>query len=188
MTISAKVEPARIVFVLIDLQPTLLERISTSKTIVRAAKLLLETAQVLSVPRIATSQDRKRLGDIADGLAPFLPEPVLDKRGFSCTSLPEFQKRLQETGRNSVVIAGIETHICVMQTCLDLLNKDFQVAIVTDAVGAGGVEDHLRGLDRMEKSGALLVTTEMLIYELLGSSENEAFKKLLPKIKELKQA
>jgi nicotinamidase-related amidase len=188
MTINAKLEPSRIVFILIDLQPTLLERIPTSKTIVAAAKLLLETADVLNVPRIATSQYRKRLGDIVEGLSTLLQEPVLDKKGFSCSSSAEFQKRLREIGRQWVVLAGIETHICVMQTCLDLRNNDFQVAVVTDAVGAGGEEDHERGLQRMERSGALLVTTEMLIYELLGSSDNEAFKKLLPAIKELKKA
>jgi nicotinamidase-related amidase len=188
MTTNSKLDAARIIFILIDLQPTLLERISTAKTIVAASKLLLETADVFNVPRIATSQYRKRLGDLADGLSPFLKEPVLDKRGFSCASLPEFQQRLRDIRREWAVIAGIETHICVLQTCLDLLSNDYKVAVVTDAVGSGSVEDHQRGLQRMEKNGALLVTTEMLIYELLGSSDSEAFKNLLPKIKELKKA
>lgn len=187
MTTSVKLKPDRIVFVLIDLQPKLLERIAVAKSIVAANRLLLETADLLGCPRIATSQYNKRLGDIADGIAPLLQEPVFDKTGFSCFSSPDFQKRLREYGKEWVVISGIETHICVLQTCLDLRSNDFQVAVVTDAVGAGGEEDHQRGLQRMDKAGALMVTTEMLIYELLGSSDSEAFRKLLPRIKELRK-
>lgn len=187
MTTNAKLRPDRIVFVLIDLQPKLLERIGNAKSIVASNRLLLETADLLGCSRIATSQYRKRLGDLADAIAPLLPEPAFDKTGFSCFSSPDFQKRLREYGKEWVVLSGIETHICVLQTCLDLRSYGFQVAIVTDAIGAGGEEDHQRGLQRMDKAGALMITTEMLIYELLGSSDTPEFKQLLPRIKEFKK-
>jgi nicotinamidase-related amidase len=82
-----------------------------------------------------------------------------------------------------VVVTGVETHICVLQTALDLMAQGRNVAVVTDSVAARKEEDHQRGLNRMEKSGAIMVTKEMLIYELLERSDVPEFKKILPLIK-----
>jgi isochorismate hydrolase len=187
MTSHAKLQADRIIFVLIDLQPKLLERIPEAKSIVSANRVLMETAFLLGCPRIGTSQNQKRLGEVVPVVGPLLSGPILDKTGFSCLSSPEFQNRLEQYDRDWIVVSGIETHICVLQTCLDLRNRDLQIAVVTDAIGAGSKEDHERGIQRMEKAGTLMVTTEMLVYELLGTSESPAFRQLLPKIKELRK-
>jgi nicotinamidase-related amidase len=84
------------------------------------------------------------------------------------------------------VVSGVETHICVLQTVLDLLQTGYRVAVVADAIGARSSLDHQWGLHRMEHSGAMVVTAEMVIYELLRQSDSENFKKILLLIKQLK--
>jgi len=173
-----------ILFVFIDLQDKLLRLISNSESLVQRNIMLLEAAVLMEVPYLVTTQYKKGLGGIAKPLADKIG-PVMDKTCFSCAAEPSFRSEMEQYDKRSVVLSGVETHICVMQTALDLLSEGYQVAIVSDAVGARGKENHLRGLERMEKSGALIVTSEMLIYELLGRSDTENFKKLLPLIKNL---
>jgi nicotinamidase-related amidase len=108
---------------------------------------------------------------------------VIDKATFSCTLDPAFAEELEKFPGQTVVVAGVETHICVLQTTLDLMERGRNVAVVTDSVAARKEEDHHRGLNRMEKSGAIMVTKEMLIYELLQRSDVPEFKKILPLIK-----
>jgi nicotinamidase-related amidase len=183
MTNIPKLQHDNIIFVLIDLQTKLLSKIQRANRIVNSNILLLEVAKALDCLVIATTQYRQGLGNLVDQIAPLVGEDTIDKMTFSCVAAPAFQQRLKSSGRKWVVVSGIETHICVLQTSLDLLREGYQVAIVTDAIGARAEEDHLRGLQRLERSGALLVTTEMLIYELLGQSDTESFKKVLPLIK-----
>jgi nicotinamidase-related amidase len=183
MTNIPKLQRDNIIFVLIDLQTKLLAKIQQASRIVNSNILLLEAANALNCLVIATTQYRKGLGNVVDQVASLVGEETIDKMSFSCVVSPAFQERLKNSSRDWVVVSGIETHICVLQTSLDLLREGYQVAVVTDAVGARAEEDHLRGLQRLEKSGALLVTTEMLIYELLGQSGTESFQKVLPLIK-----
>ena len=147
-------------------------------------ELLIAAANVLGLPYMLTSQYRKGLGEIAGSLRDKIKVPVLDKTSFSCMGNETVANEVDKSGRRSLVISGVETHICVLQTCLDLLAKGFQVSIVADAVGARNATDHELGLKRMESAGALPVTAEMVIYELLGRSDSDAFKKILPLIKQ----
>lgn len=170
-------------FVFIDLQEKLLAKIRESERLVSRCSMLLDAAKALSIPTLVTTQYRKGLGEIAAGFATRVVGQVRDKTSFSCSGDPIIDDELMMHRRPWVVVAGIETHICVMQTTLDLLRKGRQVAVVVDAVGTRSQTDHHYGLKRMESSGALLVTAEMLIYELLGRSDSPDFKKLLPLIK-----
>jgi nicotinamidase-related amidase len=148
-------------------------------------ELLIAAANVLGLPYMLTSQYRKGLGEIAGSLRDKIKVPVLDKTSFSCAGDKNVAKELEKSGKRSLVISGVETHICVLQTCLDLLTKGFQVSVVADAVGARTEIDHELGLKRMESAGALPVTAEMVIYELLGRSDSDAFKRVLPLIKQI---
>lgn len=170
-------------FVFIDLQEKLLSKIPGSEKLVSRCGMILDTAKALSVPTLVTTQYRKGLGDIAPAFAAKVVEDVKDKTSFSCSGDPVIDEQLMMHHRRWVVVTGIETHICVMQTVLDLMRKGRQVAVVADAVGTRSQTDHEYGLKRMENSGALLITAEMLIYELLGRSDSADFKKLLPLIK-----
>ncbi len=184
MTNIPRLKSNDILFIFIDLQKRLLSEIEAAKRIVGNSRALLEVAEVLGIPTLVTRQYRKGLGDLEEEIAEKVHGKILDKTTFSCTLDPGFQQELGKYPKESVAVMGVETHICVLQTVLDLMNQGRKVAVVTDAVGARGEEDHQRGLDRMEKSGALLVTKEMLIYEMLERSDVPAFKRLLPLIKQ----
>jgi len=109
---------------------------------------------------------------------------ALDKVSFGCFGNAGFLARLADLGdRDQLVVGGVESHICVCQTVLGALEKGYDVHVVTDAVGSRTDENYRVGLARMERAGAHLSSAEMAIYELLGRSDGEAFKKMLPLIK-----
>ena len=184
MTNIPRLNRDNILFVFIDLQEKLLVKIPDVQRVLSRNELLLAAANALGLPYVVTSQYRKGLGEIAGSLRDKMRVPVLDKTSFSCVGDETIGKELEASGKRSLVISGVETHICVLQTCLDLLERGFQVSVVADAVGARTEADHELGLKRMESAGALPVTAEMVIYELLGRSDSDAFKKILPLIKQ----
>lgn len=178
-----KLSPDNIVFIFIDLQERLFSKIPDSGKIVSRNVLLLECGCSLEIPILVTTQYQKGLGGLIENFGKRLTVPAMDKTTFSCSGDARIRETLARLGREWTVLGGIETHICVLQTALDLLRDGYKVAVVSDATGARKEPDHEIGLKRMERAGALIVTSEMLIYELLGRSDSEIFKKLLPLIK-----
>jgi nicotinamidase-related amidase len=177
--------PLRAALLVVDLQEKLLPAIEGHERVVRNSLLLLRLAEVLRLPVILTSQYRKGLGEIVPEVRAAAPgiEP-LDKVAFSCFGDAGFQSRLRTLpGRDQLVVAGIEGHICVCQTALGALEKGYDVHVVVDAVGSRTDANYRIGLARMEHAGALLSSAEMASYELLGRSDGEAFKKMLPHFK-----
>lgn len=171
-----------ILFIFIDLQKKLLDKIPQHERAISGAVLLMETAGILGIPMIVTTQYRKGLGDLAQEIGSRSRE-VFDKTSFSCGADSGIKGEMEKHSCEWIAVAGVETHICVLQTTLDLLRGGKHVAVVADAVAARGERDHELGLRRMESAGALLVTSEMLIYELLGRADSAAFKQILPLIK-----
>jgi nicotinamidase-related amidase len=177
--------PDRAVLVLVDLQERLLPAIVGRERIVRNSVLLLRLARILDLPVVLTTQYRKGLGEIvpevregAGGLE------ALDKVSFGCFQSEPFLSRLSAlSGRDQLLLGGVESHICVAQTVLGALEKGYEVHLASDAVGSRTEENSRVGLSRMERAGALLSSAEMAIYELLGRSDGEAFKKMLPYLK-----
>jgi nicotinamidase-related amidase len=182
---SSRLSAQDISFIFIDLQEKLLNAIPNSKKIVDRNALLLDVAEVLHVPLIATTQYAKGLGHIVPEIEKRLLVSAMDKTTFSCGLNPAISQTLKDLERPWVVAAGVETHICVCQTVNDLIQSGLRVAVIADAVSARHELDHRVGLERMEQAGALILTTEMLTYELLQRSDTEAFKRLLPSIKKL---
>lgn len=185
MTEIPRLKSENIVFIFIDLQKKLLDAIPQSSDLVSGNIVLLEAARILGVPYTVTTQYRKGLGELDEAFARYVSVPVFDKTSFSCGADSSIRSHLDQFQREWAVVSGIETHICVLQTSLDLLRNGKKVAVVADAVGARHHNDHQAGLTRMEQSGALMVTREMLLYELLGRSDSENFKRILPLIKSL---
>jgi nicotinamidase-related amidase len=177
--------PDRAVLVLVDLQERLMPAIVGRERIVRNSVLLLHLARILDLPVVLTTQYRKGLGEIvpevregAGGVEP------LDKVSFGCFQSEPFLSRLSAlSGRDQLLLGGVESHICVAQTVLGALEKGYEVHLASDAVGSRTEENSRVGLSRMERAGALLSSAEMAIYELLGRSDGEAFKKMLPYLK-----
>lgn len=177
--------PDRTALVVVDLQERLLPAIADGERILRNSVLLLRLAEVLALPVLLTTQYARGLGptvppvlEAAPGVTP------LDKVSFGCFGDSGFMGRLAALGgRDQLVVAGIESHICVAQTVLGALERGYAVHVASDAIGARTPENRGVGLDRMTRAGAVASSTEMAVYELLGRSDGAAFKRMLPLLK-----
>jgi len=179
-------ERERALLVVVDLQEKLLPAIDGKDRVLDGARLLIRAARELELPLVLTTQYAKGLGPTVPEVIAEAPgvEPV-DKVAFGCFGSEDFLARLATfAGRDQLLLAGIESHICVAQTVLGALGKGYRVHVAADAVGSRHAEDRELGLRRMEHAGAVLSSTEMAVYELLGRSDGAAFKRLLPYLKD----
>ena len=178
-------DPARAALVVVDLQEKLLPAIHDWDRVLKNSLLLMRLAQTIGLPVVLTTQYRKGLGDLVSDVAALAPpEPPLDKVSFGCFGSPEFRDRIQSLrGRDQLVVAGIESHICVTQTVLGALAQGHVVHVAADAVGSRVPANREIGLRRMETAGAVLSSAEMAVYELLGRSDGAAFKAMLPHLR-----
>jgi len=170
----------------IDIQQKLLPPIHEGPRLVHNAQLLIRLANILHLPVVATTQYKNGLGDVVPEIAALLPSsPALDKLQFGCFGDAPFCSALKQLApaRNTLLLCGMETHICVMQTALGALDSGYLVHVASDAVGSRSELNWRVGLERMQAAGALLSSTEMMIYELLGGSGTPAFKEMLPFLK-----
>jgi nicotinamidase-related amidase len=182
---AAMLQPERTALVIVDLQERLLPAIAENDRVLRNSVLLLKLADVIGLPVLLTTQYSRGLGPTVPEVLAAAPDVVpLDKVSFGCFGSPEFLARLDTLkGRDQLLVAGIESHICVAQTVLGALARGYTVHVASDAVGSRTDENRAVGLGRMEKAGALVSSTEMAVYELLGRSDGTAFKKMLPLLK-----
>jgi nicotinamidase-related amidase len=171
-----RVAVADSVLVIVDVQDKLLALIPQTPALLINIEFLLDAGKLLSVPVLATEQYPKGLGPTAASIAERLPRPIPEKTAFSCFGSAEFAQQVVGAGRSTAVLAGIESHVCVMQTALDLLERGSKVVIPVDAVAARGTIDHDTALHRLERAGALLTTSEAVVFEWLGSSASPVFK------------
>ena len=172
--------------VVIDIQEKLLPPIFQKEQLVRNAKLLIRAAGILKIPALVSTQYSKGLGSTVPEVASLLPgTEAIDKTLFSCFGSDVFCsviKRLPGQ-RNTLLLCGMESHICVMQTALAALREGYLVHVASDAVSSRTEWNWKIGLDRMRAAGAVISSTEMMIYELMRSSSSAAFKELLPHLK-----
>jgi nicotinamidase-related amidase len=178
-------DPHRAVVVVIDLQQKLLPAIPDRERVLRNSLLLIRLADVLELPLLLTTQYRKGLGEIVPEITLAAPgHAPLDKVAFGCFGSAEFAARLGGLeGRDQLLVAGVESHICVAQTVLGALGRGLAVHVAADAVGSRTAENREVGLRRMEQAGAVISSAEMAIYELLGRSDAGAFKAMLPHLR-----
>jgi nicotinamidase-related amidase len=172
--------------VVVDIQEKLLPPIHEKERLVRNSQLLLRLAGILKIPVVATTQYAKGLGKTVPEIASLLPAPEpIDKLQFGCFASEQFCSALKALPgrRNTVLLCGMETHICVMQTALGALDQGYLVHVASDAVGSRSEWNWKIGLERMRTAGALISSTEMIIYELLGGSGSAEFKQMLQYLK-----
>jgi nicotinamidase-related amidase len=179
-------EAERCALIVIDIQEKLLPPIFEKERLVKNSQLLIRLAGILKIPQIATVQYAKGLGNTVPEIASLLPgtDPI-DKQMFSCFGSEVFCSVLKRMPghRNTVLLCGMESHICVMQTALAALREGYIVHVASDAVSSRTEWNWKIGLERMRAAGAVISSTEMMIYELLRSSGSPAFKELLPHLK-----
>ncbi len=192
--------------VLVDYQAKLMPVIHEADAVLGNAMRLAHMAQLLDVPTWGTEQNPTRLGEnpaelralcrktlskmhfsgAVDGLVELLRPPVRTQQGGNARSLPKhLQKPAQSAAeqRNTIVVAGCEAHVCLLQTALDLLEDEFEVWVVTDACSSRTERNRDAAFDRLAGAGAELVTTEMVAFEWLRSAEHPLFKDVLSLIK-----
>ncbi len=186
MTNIPRMKVDDIFFIFIDLQEKLLAKIPGADRIVSRNLLLVQAARSLKVPHVPTSQYAIGLGPVVPALIEKMgvSQIVWDKTFFSCSRDKAIQEHVDKLGRRTAVVSGVETHICVLQTTLDMLELGYDVFVAADAVGSRNEIDHKYGLKRMSRAGATIATVEMILYELLGCSDSPEFKRLLPYIKQ----
>src|SRR5262245_23642250 len=153
------------VLVLIDVQDKLLAKIPTAATLVRKAAFLLDVAKVLDIPIRATEQYPKGLGPTTPELAHRLTQSPPAKTVFSCCGAGTFLEELEMLRRPNVVLVGMETHVCVAQTALDLLTAGLHVFLPVDALATRAALDHDTALRRLEQAGAVPTTVEAVAFE-----------------------
>lgn len=168
------------VLVVIDVQDKLC-RAMDEKVLERLTgniAILQETARELGIPMVATEQYVKGIGETLCILKEKLTEPALEKMTFSCCGEAPFPERLKELGRKQVIITGMEAHVCVLQTVIDLLDTGYHVHLVKDAVMSRRKENWQVGVDAATLAGAVISSTETALFQLLRVAGSEEFKKL----------
>jgi nicotinamidase-related amidase len=171
-----RLRAAESLLLVIDVQEKLLAHMPDSHGLVRDVGFLIDVAQLLGIPVRATEQYPRGLGPTAGELARRLPEGRPAKTAFSACGAPGVMTELRAAGRSSVVLAGMETHVCVLQTALDLLTAGFHVFVPVDALSSRFRIDHDTALGRLESAGAALTTVETTAFEWLGGAEHPQFK------------
>jgi nicotinamidase-related amidase len=170
----------------VDIQEKLLPPIFQKDQLVRNSKLLIRAAGVLKIPSLVSTQYAKGLGTTLPEIASLLPETeAIDKDRFSCFGSDAFCTLLKRLpgNRNTLLLCGMESHICVAQTALAALREGYLVHVASDAVSSRTEWNWKIGLERMRAAGAVISSTEMMIYELMRSSSSPAFKEMLPHLK-----
>ena len=179
-------EAEQCALIVVDIQEKLLPPIFQKEQLVRNSQLLTRAAGVLKIPALVTTQYAKGLGKTVPEIASLLPETeAIDKDRFSCFGSDVFCTVLKRLpgNRNTLLLCGMESHICVMQTALAALREGYLVHVASDAVSSRTEWNWKIGLERMRAAGAVISSSEMVIYELLRSSSSAEFKQMLPYFK-----
>jgi len=184
--VRQSLEAERCALLVVDIQEKLLPPIFHKEQLVRNSKLLIRAADALKIPAIVSTQYARGLGKTVPEVACLLPETeAIDKDQFSCFGSEVFCTLLKRLpgNRNTLLLCGMESHICVMQTALAALREGYLVHVASDAVSSRTEWNWKIGLERMRGAGAVISSTEMMIYELMRSSSSPAFKAILPHLK-----
>jgi len=147
------------------------------------AGILVKAARRLGLPVVASEQYVKGLGPTVPALRELLPSPPIEKVEFSCANSTSLASAIEKTNRRQVIAVGMESHVCVFQTVRDLLRKHFQVFVPRDAIVSRTEENRQVGLNLCERAGAVVTSTETVLFDLLGTAGTPEFKELSPLIR-----
>lgn len=174
------IDPERALLLVIDFQARLMPAIHDGEAAVRNAGRLIEAATLIGVPRLFTEQNPKGLGPTVEAL-PVDEDRLVAKQSFDACREAGFLDRIPRD--TQVVVVGCEAHVCVLQTVLGLLEASRTTYVVGDAIGSRAAESRQAALRRMERHGAEIVTTEMVVFEWLKTAEHPKFRQAVALIK-----
>jgi nicotinamidase-related amidase len=173
----------RTVFVLIDAQERLVSAMDGGEAMLESANRLVEASKILGIPLIVTEQYPKGLGPTSSRIS--LPDGTrpVEKVTFSCFGSEDFVQRLRHLGRDTIVVFGTESHICVLKSALDAMREGFHVHVAADAVSSRSGKDRQAGIERMRQSGAFIASSEMILFQLMDKAGSEEFKAISALVK-----
>lgn len=175
--------PKGSVLVVVDVQEKLLPFIADKEMVVKNIVKLIKFAKIIGMPIVLTEQYPKGLGSTVKEIRELMADlQPITKLPFSCFGSEEFKESLRRLRASTLIIVGIETHVCVNQTALDALEK-YRVHVISDATSSRTRENWRVGIERMAREGVTISSTEMLIYELLAKAGTEEFKRALELVK-----
>jgi len=179
--VMQRLVPSKCLVAVIDVQDRLSAAMPKERMreVTHKINVLLESAELLGAPVVATEQYPKGLGPTIEPLGRRLHEmgvPRIEKTAFSALEVPEFTKRLEEVAPAVVIVVGMEAHVCVYQTVRDLLSRGVEVHVPVDAVVSRHEEDRAAGIVLCERAGAVPTTTETIIFDWLARAGTDAFR------------
>jgi nicotinamidase-related amidase len=167
------------VLLIIDVQGRLAQMMHKRNSLFKHIKIMIQAAQILNIPILWVEQYPQGLGKTVKEIGDLLKnQKAHNKTTFSSCGDSAFYKNLYALDRKQLIVTGIETHVCVYQTVIDLLQANFTVAVNQDAVSSRKKSNKLLGLERLVQAGAIKTSTEMLLFEIMKTSEHPEFKKI----------
>jgi len=178
-----RLTPDNSALIVIDVQEKLMPLIARRTELIANVQKLMAVAKILEVPTILTAQYVKGIGPVIPEIASAAPgAKVIEKTTFSCCGTEEFVQAVKDLRRQRLIICGIEAHVCIQQTVIDLM-KDYFIYLPVDAISARKELDATVAIERMRDCGAVVTTVESTVFELLRQSGTAQFKACLPLFK-----
>lgn len=170
---------------IVDMQEPFLRTIFERERVITNVSALIQGAMVLRVPLVATTQYAERMGGVIPEIQRLLPplRSAIDKMTFSSYATPSFASEVQRSGRKQILLCGVEAHICVCQTALEMTAAGFQVHVAIDAVSSRSEANWKLGIDKMRQGGVLITSVESALYEMLHEAGTPEFRDILKIIK-----
>lgn len=165
---------------IIDVQENLAPAQENPRVVINGCAALLDMAKKLNVPFIVAEQDRKKFGPTMIDLRNVMGDTVeyFEKDTFSCYKNDEIRQAVEKSGKKQIVIAGLETHLCVLQTAIDFREAGYEVFVVSDSSSSRNGLQNALGIQRMLRNGVDIVTVEMVVFEWLENSQNSEFQQV----------
>ena len=169
---------------IIDFQAGMLKVINAWEKVAGKVKQLIQTANILGIPILLTEHYKKGLGETHSEILREIQSPrICQKEHFSACMEPDFLSTIHSFRRNKIIVAGMETHVCVLQTCMDLIKAGFQIHLVADAVTSRVKENRDIAIDLLRQAGAVISSTEIVIFQWAYRANTENFRRILPVVK-----
>jgi nicotinamidase-related amidase len=163
--------------VIVDIQERLAVAMKKREKVTGNVLHLIEAAKLMDLPIVVTEQYPKGLGPTTEEVRGALPSYIpVEKISFSCCGEPAFLDAIKATGKKKLILTGMETHVCVLQTCLDLLKNGYDVHLAADAVCSRYKDNYLMGIQFMRDAGAVITSTETVLFQLLQKAGTDEFK------------
>lgn len=181
---QGRIKPEDCVFVQVDIQERLFPHIANNEELEKNLLILLQGLKLHEIPFIINEQYKKGIGETIPSLREIVDEyPHYEKTTFSCCGNDDGLEAIKATGKKIVILAGIETHVCVLQTALDLISEGLQPVLVTDCVSSRKEKDKDMAIQRLIQAGVIPTTYESLLFELTQNAKHPVFKEISKLVK-----